>query len=228
MQLAERLPKETARDYAIRMIRDNIVTTVLEPGCMVSENELAGEMGLSRTPVREALIELSKSGIVEIFPQHGSMVSKIDYDLVEEASFTRRVLETAVVREVCAAALDQDIRLLDESVSLYRLYLARGDVDRLLPVDNEFHRRLFVIARKRLSYELMTALSAHFDRVRRLNIVVARSDAVAADHEAILEAVRRRDADGAERVMREHLSRYRIDRTGIEEKYARFFAGAKQ
>ncbi len=227
MQLSERLPKETARDYAIRMIRDNIVKTVLEPGCMVSENELAGEMGLSRTPVREALIELGKSGIVEIFPQHGSMVSKIDYDLVEEASFTRRVLETAVVREVCGAAEERDIRLLDESVSLYRLYLSRGDADRLLAVDNEFHRRLFVIARKRLSHELMTSLSAHFDRVRHLNAVVARLDAVAAEHEAILDAVRRRDADGAERVMRDHLSRYRIDRSAIEANYARFFADKK-
>ena len=221
------MPKETARDYAIRMIRDNIVKTTLEPGCMVSENELAGEMGLSRTPVREALIELSKSGIVEIYPQHGSMVSKIDYDKVEEASFTRRVLETAVVREVCVVANEQDIADLDENVSLYRLYLDRGDVDKLLAADNEFHRRLFMIAKKRISYELMTGLSAHFDRVRQLNVVVAKSSGIAVDHQAILDAVRRRDADGAEQAMRDHLSRYRIDRSEIEEKYPRFFAETK-
>ena len=222
MHVLERLPKETARDYAIRVIRDNIVKTVLEPGCMVSENELASEMGLSRTPVREALIELSKSGIVEIFPQHGSMVSKIDYDKVEEASFTRRVLETAVVREVCEMAADADYAALDENLSLQRLYLDRGDLDKLLAADNDFHHRLFLIARKRISFELMSSLSTHFDRVRQLSLVVTKPVGIVGDHKAILDAVRARNKDVAAEAMRVHLSRYQVDRSEIEDKYARF------
>ena len=69
MHITERLPRETGRDYALRILKDNIVRLELEPGSMVSENELASELGLSRTPVREALIELSKVNIVEIYPQ---------------------------------------------------------------------------------------------------------------------------------------------------------------
>ncbi len=223
MNLPERQARETARDYAVRVIRENIISMGLEPGCMVSENELAQIMGLSRTPVREALIELSKSGIVEIFPQHGSMVSRIDYDKVEEASFTRRVLEIAVVREVCRMATEADIRELDDNLSMQDLFLSRSDAERLLALDNEFHRHLFRIAKKTLSHNLIRGLSAHFDRVRQLSLVVVKDIRIVEDHRAVLEAIRRRDPGAAEKAMAEHLTRYQFDRAAIREQYARFF-----
>ena len=80
MNLLERLPRETGRDYALRNIKENIISLELAPGSPISENELAAGMGLSRTPVREALIELSRVKIVEIVPQKRSTVSLIDYD----------------------------------------------------------------------------------------------------------------------------------------------------
>ena len=111
MHISERNPKETARDYALRTLRDNIVRLELEPGSMVSENVLASEMGLSRTPVREALIELSKVKIVEILSQRGCLISLVDYALVEESRFfahhagmchLRRSLQNGFARAACA------------------------------------------------------------------------------------------------------------------------------
>ena len=98
MQLSERLARETGRDYALRIIKENIISLDLAPGSPISENELAAELGLSRTPVREALIELAKVKIVEITPQKKSLVAPIDYELVEESRFMRNVLECAVVK----------------------------------------------------------------------------------------------------------------------------------
>ena len=69
MHLLERLPRETGREYALRVLKENIINLGLAPGSQISESELSSEMGLSRTPVREALIELSKVKIVEIYPQ---------------------------------------------------------------------------------------------------------------------------------------------------------------
>ena len=69
MKNIEKLPKESNRDYAFRVIRDNIIKLVLKPGTMLSEQDLADELELSRTPVHEALQELSKSKIIEVFPQ---------------------------------------------------------------------------------------------------------------------------------------------------------------
>ncbi len=224
MNLSERQPRETARDYAIRTIRENIVSMGLEPGCMVSENELAQEMGLSRTPVREALIELSKSGIVEIFPQHGSMVSRIDNDRIEEAVFTRRVLEMAVVREVCRMATDADIRGLDENLSMQELFLDRDNAERLLALDNEFHRSLFRIAKKLLSHNLICGLSTHYDRVRQLSLVIHRNTRIVEAHRAILQGIQERDPDKAEKAMCEHLNRFQQYKDTLREKYAVYFA----
>ena len=84
MIVKKRYGRETGREYVLRVLKENIVMLELEPGSRISENELAAELGISRTPVREALIELSKSKIVEIYPQKGSYVSLIDWEMVEE------------------------------------------------------------------------------------------------------------------------------------------------
>ena len=75
MILLERNKSENARAYALRVLNYNIVTLELEPGTLVSENDISAALGLSRTPVREALIELSKNHLVDIIPQTGSYVS---------------------------------------------------------------------------------------------------------------------------------------------------------
>lgn len=85
MKLEERHYAETAREYARRMLKENIISMDLKPGTMVSENELAAQLGLSRTPVREALMDMSQYGVVDVMPQRGSRISLIDYNLVEEA-----------------------------------------------------------------------------------------------------------------------------------------------
>ena len=93
MRIEERRNAETARDYARRILKHNIVSMDLEPGAMVSENELAAQLGLSRTPVREALMDLAKCRVVDVMPQRGSRIALIDYTLVDEARFARQVLE---------------------------------------------------------------------------------------------------------------------------------------
>ena len=96
MTILEKERSENARSYAVRVLLYNIVHLELTPGSSVSENELSSALSLSRTPVREALIELNRIGLVEIIPQKGSYVSKIDYDIVEESRFLRLVMENAV------------------------------------------------------------------------------------------------------------------------------------
>lgn len=223
MYLTERLPRETGRDYALRTIKENIIRLELAPGSMVSENELAMEMNLSRTPVREALIELSKVKIVEIFSQKGSMVSLIDYALVEEARFIRDVLECAVVGLVCEMANEKDLEMLRENVKLQEFYMENHYFTPFLPLDNQFHQSLFEIARKPQAYELMNNVSIHFDRVRNMALTVVTDLKIVEDHKVLVEDISRRDAPMAKRHMEEHLSRYKIDEKAIREKYASYF-----
>jgi len=218
MQIPPRGPRETGRDYALRVLKDNILHLELEPGSMVSENELAAQLGLSRTPVREALMELSKVRLVEVYPQRGSAVSLIDYDLVEEACFMRRVLECAVVEEACKCIRPEDKVELEDNVALQERCLAGGRLEALMQLDNELHRMLFCIARKEHSWELMNSFTAHFDRVRSMSLITANERNVA-DHRAIVQAVVAGDAARARQLMESHLSRYKVDERALRQNY---------
>ncbi len=219
MRRTEKLPRETGREYALRIIKDNIICLELAPGSMVSEKELAKEMGLSRTPVREALIELGKVKIVEVYPQKGSAVALIDYALVEEARFMRSVLERAVVELLCSTAKPEDLMRLEEKIRLQEFYLKNPDRDRLMELDDEFHQALFEIAGKKQIYDLTRNMAIHFDRVRNMALTAVKDLKIAGDHQAILEAIRRRDAKEAGKLMEEHLSRYKVDEEAIRRQY---------
>ena len=125
MYISDRLPKESARDFAFRTLKDNIVSLELKPGTLISENEIAMELGVSRTPVREAIIDLAKAGIIEILPQRGSYVSLIDPNMVEESRFVRKTLDKAVIELACEVApmevieelVDDAIKATDRSVA---------------------------------------------------------------------------------------------------------------
>lgn len=223
MNIAPRLPRESARDYALRVLRENIITLRLEPGSMVSENELAVQLGLSRTPVREALIEMSKTGIVEVFPQRGSMISKIDYDLVEEARFVRFVLENAVVELACEQATAEDHARLAENIHLQEYYLEHYAPDKLLELDNQFHKLLFAASKKSLSSQILDGLTTHFDRVRHMSLSTVSGRSLLEEHSSIAAAVQARDKEKARALMTKHLTRYTIDKEAIQKQYPQYF-----
>ena len=223
MVLTERYPHESGRDYAKRVIRDKIISLELEPGTAISDRELAAWMNLSRTPVREALLDLAKVKIVEIYPQRGSVVAPIDYNLVEEAQFVRSVLEVAVVQLACERATQEQIEQLKENVALQEFYYQHGSSDRLLEMDDEFHRLLFQIAGRMQAYEMMRSITVHFDRVRSLAVTAVKEHLWMGDHRDICEAVAAHDQGTARQLMEKHLNRYKVDETALREQYPQYF-----
>lgn len=223
MSPSERQPKETAREYALRMIKYGVINLELVPGSMVSENELAARFGLSRTPVREALIELSKTQIIEILPQKGSRVSLVDYNLVEEASFLRRVLEVAVAEELCRSAEDLDFGRIHENLRLQEFTLEHPAPPRLLELDNQFHAELFRLCNKSHIHSLIHGMTTHFDRVRAMSLLSISRDRIVKDHHTIMKAIEGRKVQEARSAMLMHLSRYQFDKTELWAKYPGYF-----
>ena len=223
MVLTERYPHERGRDYAKRVIRDKIISLELEPGAVISDRELASWMNLSRTPVREALLDLAKVKIVEIYPQRGSVVAPIDYNLVEEAQFVRSVLEVAVVQLACERATQEQLEQLKESVALQEFYYQHGSSERLLEMDDEFHRLLFQIAGRMQAYEMMQSITVHFDRVRSLAVTAVTEHLWMSDHRNICEAVAAHDQEAARQLMEKHLNRYKVDEKALREQYPQYF-----
>jgi len=223
MTTARQPVRETGREYALRVLSDRIIHLTLAPGSMVSETELADEMGLSRTPVREALIELSRIQMVTVYPKRGSSIALIDYALVEESRFIRYILEMSMVEQVCRTALPEDLNQLNKNVRLQALCLENGDMARLMQLDNAFHKTLFDIAKKPMAYQLMQSAQIHFDRVRMMALGTVKDTKIVTDHQAILDALMNRDVKAAQTMMEQHLSRYQIDEQALRERYPNYF-----
>ena len=223
MKLLDHLPGENSRSYAARVILQNIITLELPPGSAVSENELSSVLKVSRTPVREALIELSKIGLVEIIPQKGSYVSKIDYSLIEETRFMRVVLENAVLKINCENLTSEYLEKLKANLDEERSCLSRNDAEKLLELDNEYHHLLFQAADKNRTYEILHSQTVHFDRLRALAVRTIKNDKTVEDHENILYAIERKDSELAEILMTRHLARHRMEKSELLTLYPDYF-----
>lgn len=224
MKLLDRLPDENARAYAVRVLLYNITALELPPGSSVSENELSAFMSLSRTPVREALIELSRMNLVEIFPHRGSYISRIDYSLVEESRFMRLVLENAVVKLACESGISpRFMEQLEENLKKEEAYSDTGEFSVQLELDNHFHRLLFESVGKAWTFDVIYAHMVHFDRIRILTLKSWQDSRSVKDHQNILYAIRQQDGELAEMLMTRHLTRFQVEKTELTKWYPDYF-----
>ena len=223
MEIYEKNPGESARDYAFRVLRDNIVSLGLEPGTSISENELAMELGVSRTPVREAIIDLAKASVIETYPQRGSYVALIDPKMVEESRFLRRVLDTAVIEVACNEASAEAIEALEENIQLQEFYLEKNSPEKIYELDNMFHKGIYTAAKKDIIFEMRSTIMIHFDRVRTLSVEAVKDLKIVNDHRGMLEAIKSKDVEKAVELVNKHLNRYQIDEYLIREEYPSYF-----
>lgn len=162
--------KESVRVRVHALLRSRITSLELLPGTPLSENELATELDVSRTPVREALILLGEESLVDVFPKLGTFVSRISVDAVLEAQFMREALELAALREAVERADAEDIAALRAILDAQRAALTTADPDAFFEQDEAFHRRLMEASGYRTLWRTVTTAKAHLDRARRLSL----------------------------------------------------------
>jgi DNA-binding GntR family transcriptional regulator len=224
MKNTDKLEKETNREFALRVIRENIVNLELAPGSMISEQDIANELKLSRTPVHEAMQELSSTKIIEILPQRGSHVSLIDMAHVDEAVFVRATIESAITEMACQQANEKDIQELEENVTLQQFYYEKNNLDKIMELDNAFHEKMYKITNKMQCHYMVRLMSIHYDRIRELTLHSFNAERIIKEHEEILEAFKAKDAAAARKALDKHLSRKHIQEDEIKKKYPQYFA----
>ncbi|MPZ82701.1 MAG: FCD domain-containing protein [Actinophytocola sp.] len=196
----------TVRAQVYGLIRESIVSVTLLPGQALSENELAGHYGVSRTPVREALIQLTDEGLVDVVPQRGTFVSRISVRGVEEAQFIRETLERASLPSVAGRVTGADAVRLRGLLDEQRQAAADGDLQTWFACDEELHRALLEIAGHPRAWPVVQSAKAHMDRVRRLSLPGPRVLAdLIAQHTEIVEHVLCQDIRAADKVLARHL-----------------------
>ena len=198
--------KGNARVRTYTALRDAIVSGELHPGRQLSENELAELLGVSRTPVREALVRLRDDRLVEIVPQLGTFVSRISTRAVADAQFIREALECSAVRLAAERADRSDVAALAGLISRQEEVRDQHDFDRFYVLDDELHGALCELSGHGIAWSLAQRANGHLNRVRRLSLPQPRYlDEMVAEHTLVVEAVRRGEPDAAEAALRHHL-----------------------
>jgi GntR family transcriptional regulator, rspAB operon transcriptional repressor len=189
------------------LLREAIIDLSLPPGCALSRNELAMRFGVSSTPLRDALMRLEEDGLVDVFPQHATFVSRIDLDRVHQAHFLRLAIELEVVATIARAPDAATIAHLRGLMARQGAMQKLGDTDGFSAADHAFHFAMYEAAKVPELWTLVRSQSGHLDRLRRLHLPSpGKVDSIMVDHAAILEAVAAGDGKAAQVAMRRHLA----------------------
>lgn len=205
-------------------LKQQIISLQILPGTALSENEMAVQYKVSRTPIRESFVRLAQEGLVQVLPQRGTLVSLIDSSLVEEARFMRSQLECAIVELACQSFPEASLQQLEHNILLQKECLAREDVDQIFTLDQQYHALLFAGTSKIHTWNTMTLLTAHLDRSRKLRLLDNHDwKLIVEQHEQLIALIKAQDSEQAVAVMKQHLNRGIDDLAMLSEKYPHYF-----
>jgi|SRR5690606_23024199 len=206
-------------------LRERIVSLEFAPGQNLSRGEIADYYGVSQTPVRDAMLKLEEEGLLIIFPQSKTEVSKIDVGQARETQFLRLSVELEVTRRLAEDAAARDkIAPAREIFVLQEAALAASDLERFSHLDRLFHRALCEAVGVANLWTLITARSGHIDRLRKLNLPEpGKPNNILLYHGRILDAIAAGDLAATETAVREHLSGTLASVDHIMARHPRFF-----
>jgi len=192
-------------EVALEAVREAIVEGRLAPGRPINEVEVARQLGISRAPLREALRQLGKEGLVSHVPYRGTIVAPLTARHVEELRSFRRLLEEFAAERVAAEASDDDLELLSAVVDQMEQHAANGDLEALNRSDIEFHRRLIELSRHQL---LLSVWQTHVQQIRRVLALRNRLNrdpmSIVEMHRKLEAALRARDIEAVRRCYDAH------------------------
>jgi len=198
----------TAASQIYSDLRSELVSLRRRPGEPIAEAEIALAYGVSRTPVREAILKLSDEGLVEIFPQSGIFASRIPLAALPEAIIIRKALEETTARLVAERATSSQVLNLHSILQRQREASSASDRDAFHQADEMFHAGIAEVAGYPGIWKFVQQVKVHVDRYRRLTLPqMGRMTQVIAEHEAILAAIEAHDTAGARNCMEIHLER---------------------
>lgn len=209
-----------AASQVFEYLREQIISLALSPGTTLSRTTLAKTFRLSSTPIRDALMKLEEERLVEVFPQHATVVSPIDLALARQAQFLRRSVELEIVRTLALKPDPLLLKRLEATVERQDAMLRAADLDEFISGDQSFHKEMYEAAGLPDLWTLVRRQSGHLDRLRRLHLPVPGKAAdILRDHRSILRAIAEGNPEAAQAKLRQHLS---STLANVEEIRARF------
>lgn len=204
------LNEAPAGEQVYALLHKAIVELEMLPGQRISENALAAQMSVSRTPIREALQRLERQGLIFVLPQRGTFVSPLNLQAIRSAYFTRLALEKVVATEACRLRSDRDLARLNGAVAEQEAVLASSQREDFFDLNAAFHRELVEISDLTGMESVLESARNHLNRVRLAHLDYAGPYPLAPiieEHKAIVAAIAARDTAAAETEMHNHIEK---------------------
>ncbi len=187
-------------------IQNDILNGVYQPGDSLTEKKLCEELGVSRTPVREALRQLELEELVQSTPNKGVVVTGVTSKDIEEIYIIRMMIEGLAARWATEHITPEEIQELKDALDLEEFYTMKKDADHILKIDSKFHDILFRASKSKPLMHMLRTFHHYVQRARNASFEsLDRAKKVLEEHKAIFDAVVEGDADKAERVTKEHV-----------------------
>ena len=194
------------RDVVFNTLRRAILRGELKPGERLMEIQLANKLGVSRTPIREAIRKLELEGLVHIIPNKGAFVEGVTLQDVKDIYEIRTLLEGLCARWAAERITQEQLEELEEIVFLSDFHYSKENWDQILELDNRFHEMVYEACASKELTRVLRDYHHYLQRIRRITLEEkARAHASINEHRAIAEALKARDARTAEECARLHI-----------------------
>ena len=198
--------KFSLRGRVFHKLRDDILSGKYAEHEELKEVAIGEELGVSRTPVREAFRQLELEGLIQIIPNKGAYVTGITEKDVRDIYMIRSVLEGLCARLATENITDEQMNALEENVYLSEFHAQRGHMEQIAELDNQFHRILYEASNSKMLEHLLIDYHEYVTLIRRRTLsTMERAQGSNMEHRAIMEAIRDKDADLAEKMADEHM-----------------------
>ena len=205
-----KLSNGSLADKVFARLEEEIISGALPRGEVLSENKLSAALGVSRTPVREALQRLEQEGLVSQAAGRGAVVQGVTVEDLMDIYDIRIRIEGLAASDAAANASDAQLAELSSLVELQEFYASRGDADKLRDTDSQFHAMLFDCCTRRVLKDVLTGLHRRIERYRGMSVQSPeRALKMPEEHRAIIDALNARDCELAERLTVEHIKNAR-------------------
>lgn len=194
------------RELVFESIREAIIAGQLRPGERLMEIQLADEMGVSRTPVREAIRKLELEGLVIMIPRKGAYVSGLSMKDISEVFEIRSALEGLAAELAAERITDEELESLERHLVRIAESIERGDLITVVEIDTDFHSMLYTASRNQRLSQIINNLREQIQRFRQTSLSYpGRMRNALEEHRRIVEAISTRDPELARKAAQDHI-----------------------
>ncbi|GAF37206.1 GntR family transcriptional regulator [Lentilactobacillus farraginis] len=221
---------DNMRSDAYNEIKYKIIHFDYIPGQKISEKTISSELSLGRTPVREAIIRIEREGLIEVIPQSGTYITKIDMADAKDAQFVRNCIEPNIMVDAVVKMTESTKSILADNLRAQANTARNNETDKFFDLDQNFHHEFYKVVHKDTVWQWLQINNTQLNRFRRLRLKESNLNwrTLLTQHQRIYNAVLNQDIDDLNFLITQHLHLMLLEKQGVLNAYPDYFKNYKE